>query len=354
MGARGGPCRRKDAMETTRPGDSRVIGLVEGIVGRARAEALVASVEIDAALLLPPSGTVSRAELAEALNLLLFDDLLRRVPAGALYVLDRVRRGEKVVHDHGAVRTVLGETGALPSGERALTRVLAPLGYEVGEVYPLDRLGMTGRAWRHRDFPQTIAQFFVSELHVDRFSSRFGEAATRVFGASRDPLPEAALAALEELGAVGALPAETARRILPDLVGAFDRAHPVPALADYERLIEESAEAAWIATEGNAFNHATDRVADVAALAEEELALGRPMKDRVEVSASGRVIQTAYRAARVERPFVGSAGALVLGSVPGSFFEFITRHRHVDGRLDLGFDTSNAQAIFKMTEPVLA
>jgi len=341
-------------METKRPAGSQVIGLVEGIVGRARAEALVASVEIDTALLRPPSDTVSRAELAQALNLLLFDDLLRRVPAGALYVLDRVRRGEKVVHDHGAVRTVLGQTGALPSGERALTRVLAPLGYAVGEVYPLDRLGMTGRAWRHRDFPDTIAQYFVSELHVDRFSPRFGEAAARVFGAARDPLPEATLAALEELAAAGELPAETARRILPDLAGAFDRQHPAPALVDYERLLEESAEAAWIATEGNAFNHATDRVADVAALAAEELALGRPIKDRVEVSASGRVIQTAYRAARVERPFVGSDGTPVLRSVPGSFFEFITRHRHADGRLDLAFDTSNAQAIFKMTEPVLA
>ena len=341
-------------METTRPSESRVIGLVEEVLGRARAEALVASIEIDPSLLRPPARTVARAELAQALNLLLFDDLLRRVPAGALYVLDRVRRGGMVVHDHGAVRTVLGQTGALPAGERALTRILAPLGWEVGEVYPLDRLGMTGRAWRHRDFPETIAQYFVSELHVDRFSPRFGEAAATVFGASRDPLPGATLAALEELGAAGELPAETARRILPDLAGAFDRAHPVPALADYERLLEESAEAAWIATEGNAFNHATDRVADVSALSLEELALGRPIKDRVEVSASGRVLQTAYRADRVERPFVGSDGALVLRSVPGSFFEFITRHRHPDGRLDLGFDTSNAQAIFKMTAPVLA
>ena len=34
-------------METTRPAESGVIGLVEGIVGRARARALVASVEID-------------------------------------------------------------------------------------------------------------------------------------------------------------------------------------------------------------------------------------------------------------------------------------------------------------------
>ncbi len=341
-------------MGTTRANGFRVIELVEGVLGRTRADALVAAVEIDAVLLRPPAATVSRAELAQALNLLLFDDLMHRVPAGALYVLDRVRRGERVVHDHGAVRTVLGDTGALPAGERALTRILAPLGYEVADVYPLDRLGMTGRAWRHRDFPETIAQFFVSELHVERFSPRFQESARRVFAGSHDPLPAGTLAALDALGKEGELPVETARRILPDLAAAFDRHHTVPALADYERLLEESAEAAWIATEGNAFNHATDRVADVAALSEEELGLGRPMKDRVEVSASGRVLQTAYRAALVERPFVETGGALVLRGVPGSFFEFITRHRHADGRLDLGFDTSNAQAIFKMTAPVLA
>ena len=65
-------------------------------------------------------------------------------------------------------------------------------------------------------------------------------------------------------------------------------------------------------------------------------------------------MQTAYRAARVERPFVGPEGSLVLRTVPGSFFEFVTRRRHPCGRLDLGFDTSNAQAIFRMTAPVLA
>ena len=45
---------------------------------------------------------------------------------------------------------------------------------------------------------------------------------------------------------------------------------------------------AWIATEGNAFNHATDRVADVFALSDDEKAKGRPMKPEVERSRSGR------------------------------------------------------------------
>jgi hypothetical protein len=90
-------------------------------------------------------------------------------------------------------------------------------------------------------------------------------------------------------------------------------------------------------------------VQDVAALAEAQKALGRPMKEALEVGSSGRVVQTAFRAAQVERAFVDPQGQLVLRTVPGSFYEFITRKPLPDGRLDLSFDSANAQAIFKMT-----
>jgi hypothetical protein len=106
---------------------------------------------------------------------------------------------------------------------------------------------------------------------------------------------------------------------------------------------------AWIATEGSAFNHATDRVPDVEVLARTQKALGRPMKETVEISASGRVHQTAFQADPVERTFKDGLGGTVRITVPGSFFEFITRRPLPEGGLDLGFDTSNAQAIFRMT-----
>jgi len=110
---------------------------------------------------------------------------------------------------------------------------------------------------------------------------------------------------------------------------------------------------AWISTEGNAFNHATDRVTDVDQLAAEQKALGQPMKATVETSQSGRVRQTAFLAASVQRSFRTPNGGLVEKEVPGSFYEFITRLPlpEEDGKqkLDLSFDSSNAQAIFKMT-----
>ena len=295
---------------------------------------------------------VSRAVLAMALNVVLFHDLLARTPMAAAYVRDRRAAGQGVVFDHGALRTIRfagGATGALPPGEEAFKRVLEPLGYACAGVYPLDRLAMTGRAYAHLDAPEHVPQFFLSELHVERFEAEVQAAAHRVFDSSQDPLDAESLASLSKLGTDASLDEAAAERLLPVLARCFGRQHATPRLADYQVLLRRSAEAAWIATEGNAFNHATDRVPDVDALAAAQLALGRPMKPAVEVSASGRVRQTAFRADTVERVFLDEAGGEVRLSVPGSFYEFITRDEEAQGRLDLRFDSSNAQGIFKMT-----
>lgn len=298
---------------------------------------------------------VSRSVLAQALNLLLFRDLLTRVPTGNSYVSDCVAKGRQVFFDHGALRTVaLAGMGELPAGEEAVTRVLLPLGYTLGALYPLDRLGMTGRSYTHSDFPEELPQFFVSELHPERFSPAFQGAVTRVTASSRDPLTAAAKEALHELTAHRQLSFEKAREALPSLLACFQRQHAAPLLEDYQALLAESAEMAWIATEGNAFNHATDRVPSLEDVVEDQRRLNRPVKDSIEVSRSGRVRQTAFHADRVEREFVDSGGAVVKRTVPGSFFEFIQRERLHDPvtgstRLDLAFDSRNAQGIFKMT-----
>ncbi len=323
--------------------------LLDRVVGTVRTVRLFEALDVHASLLRPRADRVGRAELAQALTMLLFEDVTRRVPMAAAYVGDAVRAGKKLVFDHGALRTVATDCGALPRGELAFRRLLEPLGFQCRDLYPLDRLGMTGRAYTHQDLPEHIAQFFVSELHPERFSPAFEQAVRRVVGSSRDPLPLAAKARLADLARDGAIAFADATALLPNLVCCFDRQHQEPAWADYETLLRESKEMAWIATEGNNFNHATDRVADVAAVAEQQRRLGRPVKPEVEVSASGRVRQTAFRAATVERLFVAADGTLKTEQVPGSFHEFITRHEEAPGVLDLRFDSGNATAIFKMT-----
>lgn len=211
--------------------------LIRAVAGEPAAADILDTLQIDRALLAErsreltgPAG-VCRAVFAMALNALLFQDLLDRVPSGAAYV--------------------------------------------AAGVYPLDRLQMTGHAFAHREFSASMPQFFISELHVER-----------------------------------------------------------------------------MATEGCAFNHATDRVADVDAVACEQRALGRPIKDNVEVSRSGSVRQTAFKADPVARTFGTDNGETTM-MVPGSFYEFISRDviANADGtrQLDLRFDSMNAEGIFKMT-----
>lgn len=339
------------------PQDSAVCSAVRepvaALLGVERAGTILSGLEVDPALAPNVAGAegVTRAQAAMALNAVLFAQLLDRVPTAARYVAAVFAEGKQICFDHGALRTIDGPTGALPRGRTAFARLLEPLGYRIGGVYPLPRLKMTGHVFTHADFPEAVPQFFVSELHVDRLPESAQAAAERVFGLSSDPLDEAAQAMLDALASQGRCTLEQATAGLPALVGAFGRHHPAPALADYEALLEHSAEAAWIATEGNVFNHATDRVPDVVALAAELEARGFPLKPAVEHSASGRVHQTAFLADKVVRTFTDAAGQPVTRDVPGSFYEFITRDRDpVSGRLDLSFDSGNATGIFAMTE----
>lgn len=329
--------------------EGHVGALTIAALGATEGRRALDALAIDPALLSERGESVSRGAFAMAMNVMLFHDLLARVRSGADYVTDTLSRGGRVTFDHGALRTIRlpnGPTGDLPGGEDAFTRIFLPLGYTMAALYPLDRLRMTGRAYVHADWPEAVPQFFLSELHVDRFDEDFADCAMRVFGTSRDPLTEAAKDVLARYAAGDTVPFVVAANVLPTIVAAFDRQHDLPDFADYQLLRSRSNEAAWIATEGNAFNHATDRVPDVAALAERLKADGQPMKDRLEISATGRVRQTAFRADSVERHFANGE----VRHVPGSFYEFISRD--VDpatGRIDLAFDTGNATGIFAMT-----
>ncbi|MCA1327013.1 DUF1338 domain-containing protein [Herbaspirillum sp. alder98] len=334
--------------------DSGLIRLLDAHRSQQQIAFLLRALHVPACTLQAAGEQVSRLELAQALNMLLFEKLLREVPDAKAYVADAMQADQRMHFDHGALRTVLaGNTGLLPAGSEAIVRILRPLGYVQNGLYPLERLRMTGRTYGHADAPEEIAQFFVSELHADQFSPEFQAAVARVVGTSLDPLDADAQALLAQLEQAGQLPMAAAQGLLPVLLSCFERQHELPTLADYELLRGESAEMAWIATEGNVFNHATDRVADVEAVAAHQRALGRPMKDKIEVSRNGRVRQTAYRACTVVRPMRDEQGNVVQKTVPGSFYEFISRARYIDEqgveRLDLSFDSGNAQGIFKMT-----
>lgn len=331
--------------------NSLILRVLDSLFPSAAIYKLLSVLEVHPDILNEAGETCSRAVISQVLNVALLLDLLGRVPSADGYVNDLVDSRKKLVFDHGALRTVdLARMGNLPCGEESITRVLKPMGYVLAGTYPLSKLKMTGRAYKHQDYPESLPQFFVSELHVCQFSKKFQEVAERVTSRSRDPLESETLNDLALLSGEGSLPFEKSVRVLRAIIRCFSRHHPIPALRDYETLLAESPEMAWIATEGNAFNHATDRVVSLDAVVKEQIAKGRNMKESIEVSSSGRVRQTAYKADRVRRVFSDDSLVAVQRDVPGSFFEFIERSAVPDSNaLDLSFDSGNAQGIFKMT-----
>lgn len=336
------------------PSFDALFSLVESVLGKPNAHWLRGHVHVPEALhgFNLSNQALHRVWLAEALNLCLFHKLVDAVPDGRLYVEEQAAQGRKVVFDHGAIRTVdWPSNGELPRGRQAFSRLLEPLGFTDVRTYPLTKLNMTGWGYRQMDLPEEIAQFFVSELHPGRFSEAFQGAVSRVVSSSRDPLQAEHVSILKQLQLTRHCTLSEARTLLPALYQAFDRQHGVVLEADYRCLLNESAEMAWIATEGNSFNHLTDRVQDLEACVAQQRDLQRPMKDSIETSASGRVMQTAYRACSVTRGLMDAQGHYREHHVPGSFVEFIQRKIDPDtGRLDLNFDSSNAQGIFKMTD----
>ncbi|MDH0746637.1 DUF1338 family protein [Pseudomonas sp. GD03842] len=330
-----------------------LFSLVASTVGQPAAQWLESRVEVPQALqrFSWSADSVHRVWLAEALNLCLFHKLVDAVPDGLRYVDEQFQSGRKVIFDHGAIRTVdWARNGELPRGRLAFSRLLEPLGFTDVRTYPLTKLNMTGWGYRQMDLPEDIAQFFVSELHPGRLSEAFQNAVSRVVGSSRDPLGNEDLSTLERLRLTRHCSLAEAMRLLPNLYRAFGRQHGAVQEADYRQLLSESAEMAWISTEGNSFNHLTDRVENLEATVQEQVRRERPMKDSIEVSASGRVMQTAYKACTVARDLLDAEGVARSHQVPGSFVEFIQRKLDPDsGTLDLNFDSSNAQGIFKMT-----
>ena len=146
--------------------------LLARCVGPHRCEELLAQVSV------PPQASGDghcgdRASVAMALGLVLFEDLLARVPSGARYVALQRARGRRVVFDHGAVRTVdWHQTGRLPAGAELFGRLLIPLGYREAGRYPLEGIHMTGKVFTHTELPEQLPQYFVSELHVEQLDPR--------------------------------------------------------------------------------------------------------------------------------------------------------------------------------------
>ena len=103
---------------------------LEQVIGKERADRLFEVLNVPQPLLNESGGRISRAAIAQALNMVLFEDLLNRVPDAKKYADDRLHQGTRIKPAHitpAGHHVVLGSDevlGARRPGERKVDRAL--------------------------------------------------------------------------------------------------------------------------------------------------------------------------------------------------------------------------------------
>jgi hypothetical protein len=260
--------------------------------------------------------TVTVDELLEAL----WRDYVAITPQAARVHALLAARGETIVNDHVALRTV----GV------AIEHLAAPferLGWQRRDRYRFDDKHLIAHYWQHAE--PALPKIFISGLCVDE-------------------LPGFA----QELiaGLVAQLPPGFAQR--PDLPWA-GRPWRITH-ADYLRLLEVSEYAAWVAAFGFRVNHFTvdvGRLTTIGSIAEINQLLvdaGFALNTAggaIKGSPAERLEQSSTRAEEIEVGFADTAAR-----IPSCYYEFARRYPLPTGELFQGFVPTSADKIFESTD----
>ena len=106
--------------------NANIESLLRTFIGCGKTDFLFSALNMPSMLHDWEAGTVTRAELAQAMNMALFEDLLERSSNGRTYTNDAIAGGGSVHFDHGALRTVRWpHNGALPPARVMLNAMFA-------------------------------------------------------------------------------------------------------------------------------------------------------------------------------------------------------------------------------------
>lgn len=250
----------------------------------------------------------------------LWEDYVRTGPHAA--VIRELLGGASVPNDHVAFRG-LRRPGL---GVEALAAPFVELGYRPADTYEFEQKKLFARHYEPHDARHP--KVFISELLVDQLSEPAQAILTRLTEDGRSKLP-----ADRPLCLAGR----------PWTVRSDD----------YDRLIEESEYAAWMAAFGFRVNHFTvavhalpsfDDLASVNRVIEEAGHRLNPSGGTIKGSPGVGLEQSSTLAGPVEVDFADGPRV-----VPGVYYEFALRHS-IDGVRYEGFVTRSADRIFESTD----
>lgn len=241
-------------------------------------------------------GVVSRAEFAQALSLVLFHNVHTRLAREQWW--DFRNAAVRFAPHTIEVPVVQWNSGLLPQGELALSRILEPLGYQVEDHSIRNGQSVVRKRYRHVDAPDHVTQIQICEIHPLAFGNEFALAVDRIVSRGTDPMSADARELLSLLERNRRLPMEQAKALMDMLVCVFGRHHAAPVYEDYKAVAVDSPDMAWLATEGLAPISATVRVVGIPGnLGHDEMLLGGSTS--------------------LPREFVCSSGVRIRRAVPG-------------------------------------
>lgn len=233
-------------------------------------------------------------------------------------------RGERIRNDHVALRAY----GVEGLGVEALAKSFEAAGWRAADDrYRFEDKHLQARYWRHPD--PALPKVFISELVVEELSAE----AQELIG-----------------GLIAQVPAGFGARA--DLAWA-GRPWRLPH-ATYQRLLEESEYAAWMAAFGFRVNHFTVDVRALSTFGSLPELNAFLQAQGFALNASGGVIK-GTPADRLEQSSTLADSAEVSFDdvtvrLPSCYYEFALRHPLPDGSLFQGFVPASANKIFESTD----
>lgn len=259
----------------------------------------------------------------ERLFAALWNDYIRLAPdAQAIHQLFARENNGQVINDHIALRTF----NLLEVNLDTLARPFVQAGYQPRGEYQFPQRKLFARHFEppHPELPKV----FISELRVEQLS-RHAQAIIKTLVAQVDKSA-----------------AEQAHFCYSGRAWSLNLEH-------YDRLLEESEYAAWVAAHGYHANHFTvslnhfQQPVTLEQVNQKLIQAGFAMNDSgglIKGSAAQLLEQSATLARPVTVTF--SDGQR---EIPGCFYEFARRYPMADGRLYQGFVAASADRIFEST-----